>query len=389
MAMAGGNVLPPQKLKPGVRPDNRWLQYTLDTLPRNQQDWDEPRFVHKTVGFFGWAPNFTVYAPSAEQPPLNRKHDELSSAERIIYNFFANRSNIDKLVTFWSLEEKKGLEKFNRSRSFLLKGLCDMFGDVLLEPFLEHLVRLINDKESESSHRCAAELMAGIMRGMKHWTYDLTDRLYEKLKPMIRLALNNITVDTDVFWGTCFATAAENFDPQRQYWLHEVLMEEPLREATSFIDCSRIYCLQGPFNQHVWRMNSVSHRLLGKNVPTHSESRCTRYWFYFSLPEYLRPYLNHSFQNVRERLGSILINIFEADLKFVGAPEPECPRIRDLMVEVVSKIQVLQKEMPKISPKEVGNDTSATTPTDPEDVESNEYQKAVRLFKTSMSLSWL
>lgn len=42
-------------------------------------------------------------------------------------------------------------------------------------------------------------------------------------------------------------------------------MEDPLRESSSFEDCSRIYCLQGPFNQHVWRMTSVAHRLLGKN----------------------------------------------------------------------------------------------------------------------------
>lgn len=253
-----------KNLLPGTRPDNRWLQYELSTLPRNQKDWDEPKFVHKTEGFFGWSPEFSVYAPSAQQPPLNRSRDELSTAEQIIYDFFINTANINKLIAFWSLEEKKGKEKFNRSRSFLLKGLCDMFGDVLLGPFLEHLERLIVDKNSESSHRCAAELMAGIMRGMKHWPYDMTDKLYDKLKPLIRSALNNITVDTDVFWGTCFATAAENFDPRRQYWLHEVLMEDPLRESTSFIDCSRIYCLQGPFNQHVWRMSSVSHRLLGK-----------------------------------------------------------------------------------------------------------------------------
>lgn len=58
--------------------------------------------------------------------------------------------------------------------------------------------------------------------------------------------------------------------------------------------------------------------------------------------EYLRPYLNHSFKNVRERLGSILINIFEADLKFVGGPEPECPRIKDIINEVVQKIQILK-----------------------------------------------
>lgn len=253
-----------RELKPGCRPDNRWLQYELETLPKSQAEWDEPKYVHKTEGFFGWSPNFSVYAPSAQQPKLNRTRDELSSPEKIIYDFFVNKSNIEKLITFWSLEEKKGKEKFNRSRSFLMKGLCDMFGDVLLEPILEHLQRLIEDKSLESNHRCAAEIMAGIMRGMKHWTFDMTVNLYDKLKPMIRLALDNITVETDIFWGTCFATAAENFDPRRQYWLHEVLMENPLRESTSFIDCSRIYCLQGPFNQHVWRMNSVCHRLLGK-----------------------------------------------------------------------------------------------------------------------------
>lgn len=262
-----GGVARPEsqrELRPGCRPDNRWLQYELETLPQNQEQWDEPKYAHKTEGFFGWSPNFSVYAPSEQQPKLNRTRDELSSSERIIYDFFVIKSNIDKLITFWSLEEKKGKEKFNRSRSFLLKGLCNMFGDVLLGPFLEHLQRLIEDKNSESSHRCAAEIMAGIMRGMKHWTFDMTDNLYKNLKPMIRLALDNITVETDIFWGTCFATAAENFDPRRQYWLHEVLMENPLRESTSFIDCSRIYCLQGPFNQHVWRMNSVCHRLLSK-----------------------------------------------------------------------------------------------------------------------------
>lgn len=107
VAMTGGNTSRQHKLMPGVRPDNRWLQYTLDSLPQNQTQWDEPRFVHKAEGFFGWSPNFSVYAPSAEQPPLNRSRDELSSAERIIYDFFANRANIDKLIEFWSLEEKK------------------------------------------------------------------------------------------------------------------------------------------------------------------------------------------------------------------------------------------------------------------------------------------
>lgn len=42
-----------------------------------------------------------------------------------------------------------------------------------------------------------------------------------------------------------------------------------------------------------------------------------------------------------------MINIFEADLKFNNAPEPECPRIKDIIGEVVRKIQPLQYEIPK------------------------------------------
>lgn len=94
-----GGVTPqsPRELKPGCRPDNRWLQYDLATLPKNQSEWDEPKFVHKTEGFFGWSPNIAVYAPSAQQPKLNRCRDELTSSERIIYDFFINKDNIDKL----------------------------------------------------------------------------------------------------------------------------------------------------------------------------------------------------------------------------------------------------------------------------------------------------
>lgn len=60
----------------------------------------------------------------------------------------------------------------------------------------------------------------------------------------------------------------------------------------------------------------------------------------------MRPYLSHSFQNVRDRLGSLLINIFEADLNFGGATDPECPRIRDFMQEVIGKIQILNRDNP-------------------------------------------
>ena len=90
--------------------------------------------------------------------------------------------------------------------------------------------------------------MAGIIRGMKHWPYEKTRKMYEEhLQPLIRLSLSNITNETFVFWGTCYATSAEGMEPNKQYWLYETLMEDPIRENSSYNDCSRLYCLQVDF----------------------------------------------------------------------------------------------------------------------------------------------
>lgn len=203
----------------------------------------------KINGFFGWTREVETYAPSGEQPKYGRTQEELNEHEKIFYDFFKNPENIDKLIEFWSLEEKKGKEKFKRSRFWMIKSIFSCFGLEFLDAFLIHLPKLTTKESTESSHRCAAEIMAGIIRGAKHFDYDMTSKLYEKLGPIIRESLNNITNETDKIWGMAFATAAEGMDPMKQYFLHEILLENPLREEKSFVDCSRLYCLQGAFNQ--------------------------------------------------------------------------------------------------------------------------------------------
>lgn len=50
-----GNTRPPiMKLQPGLRDDNEWLQYESDKFPKNQAEWDEPRYIYKCMGYFDW-----------------------------------------------------------------------------------------------------------------------------------------------------------------------------------------------------------------------------------------------------------------------------------------------------------------------------------------------
>ncbi|XP_035894315.1 proteasome activator complex subunit 4A-like isoform X2 [Anopheles stephensi] len=356
---------PGSNVAPGYRDDNLWLQYDVAKVPKSQAEWDEPRYMYTSEGCFGWTKGFKVYAPSAEQPKLNRTVDELNEHERTIFEFFDQQENVDTLMRFWSLEEKKGRDEFSSTRMLLIKMVMKMFGDRLLDRFLSHMKRLIEDKATEGNHRCAVEVMTGIMRGAKHWTYEMTRDMYARMVPLIRLGMQNVTVDTDVYWGMCFATAAQSMDPSKQYWLHEVLMEDPLQDANSFSDCNRLYCLQGAFNQHVWRMASVAHRLL----------------------DYLKPHLDHPFQSLRERLGNTLINIFEADLRFEGYESKlVSPQRSEMFAYVMPKLAILlQKDpeppKPKAEKREELMEVEGAGTSSPQQ-EDSEYVKAVRLFKT-------
>uniref|UniRef100_A0A182PCD4 Proteasome activator complex subunit 4 C-terminal domain-containing protein n=1 Tax=Anopheles epiroticus TaxID=199890 RepID=A0A182PCD4_9DIPT len=354
---------PGSNVAPGYRDDNAWLQYDVAKVPKNQAEWDEPRYMYTAEGCFGWTQGFKMYAPSAEQPKLNRTVDEMSAHERTIFNFFDQQENVDTLIRYWSLEEKKGRDEFSSSRMLLIKMLMKVFGDRLLDRFLCHMKRLIEDKAAESNHRCAVEVLTGIMRGAKHWPYEMTRNMYARMVPLIRLGMQNVTVDTDMYWGMCFATAAQSMDPSKQHWLHEVLLEDPLQDANSFSDCNRLYCLQGAFNQHVWRMASVAHRLL----------------------DYLKPHLDHPFQSLRERLGNTLINIFEGDLRFEGYEyRAISPQRSEMIAYVMPKLAILlQKDPEPPKPKASAVDGAQQMEGVEEQADGDsEYVKAVRLFKT-------
>lgn len=62
---------------------------------------------------------------------------------------------------------------------------------------------------------------------------------------------------------------------------------------------------------------------------------------------FLRPYLTHPFQNVRERLGSVLTNVFLCDLDFDGkrTSNQRNPRIADLIEEILPGLEMMAKEV--------------------------------------------
>lgn len=310
-------------IQPGNRDDNQWLQYQIENWPKNKEQWNKPNFVHKThYGYYHWPEIMQVYAPEDQQPKLDRTLEEMTSQEQEIYIFLQDDGHLKKLIEFLSLEENKGKDKFDSRKFLMWKGIFRNYGAMVLEKLKEPLERLCNEQQ-ESSQRCAAEIMSGLIRGSKHWTWEMTENLWTWLVPVMRKLLGKVTVESIRDWGICFATASESRDPNRIHWMLEVLMEEPLRSQGSFLDSSRLYVLQGAMAQQEWRIGSLLHRL----------------------DHFLKPFLTHPYQNVRERLGSVVSNIYAMDIQYPsGTGGMLSPNLSTLVTEVLPQLEQMTQE---------------------------------------------
>ncbi|MBN3306472.1 PSME4 protein, partial [Amia calva] len=347
----------PGELMAGDRKDNRWLQYDGKNLLKTQEAWEACRFVEKTHwGYYSWPRKLLLYAPVQEQPPLGRSRDEMNEMEQIIFDHFSDPKFVDQLIKFLSLEDRKGKDKFNPRRFCLFKGLFRNYDDAFLPVLRPHMERLVADSH-ESTQRCVAEIIAGLIRGCKHWSFAKVEQLWELLCPLIRKALSNITVETYSDWGTCIATACESRDPRKLHWLFEMLMESPLNgEGGSFVDACRLYVLQGGLAQQEWRVPELLHRLL-----------C-----------YLEPKLTQVYKNVRERIGSVLTYIFMIDVNLPCTRPAASPRIGHFMQRVMRQLKPLMEADEEIQNHVVEENGVG---------EQDERTQAIKLLKTV--LKWL
>uniref|UniRef100_A0AAR2INB5 Proteasome activator Blm10 mid region domain-containing protein n=1 Tax=Pygocentrus nattereri TaxID=42514 RepID=A0AAR2INB5_PYGNA len=340
----------------GDRPDNQWLQYNSSRLPRSQQDWDKCCFIEKTHwGYSTWPRKLMLHAPFEEQPKQGKTREEMTEREQIIYDHFSDPIFVDQLIQYLSLEDRKGKDKFSPRRFCLFKGLFRNFDDSFLPVLKPHMEQLVGDTH-ESKQRCVAEIISGLIRGSKHWSYSKVEKLWAMLCPILRTALSNITIETYGDWGTCIATACESRDPRKLHWLFELLMESPVNgEGGSFVDACRLYVLQGGLAQQEWRVPELLHRLL----------------------QYLEPKLTQVYKNVRERIGSVLTYIFMIDVNLPHTQPTTSPHIADFTARMLSRLKPLLESEGEIQNHVLDDNTE----------EQDERTQAIKLFKTV--LKWL
>ncbi|XP_076463728.1 proteasome activator complex subunit 4B-like [Babylonia areolata] len=317
--------LPTGPLAPGDREDNMWHQYNAEALPITKEQWDAATFVPKThLGYYCWPMTLLKYADASQQPKLLRGPEEMPDNEQPIAESFCDMDYVLKLLDFLALEEQKGKDKFQLKHLTLFKGLFRNFGDSCLEVFKPHLERLVRDTshdKHDSSQRCAMEVLAGLIRGSKHWPFEKIKEMWDWLLPLLTFIRNNITIETQDDWGTFFSTLSESRDPRQLHWMFELLLDSPINgEAGAFGDASRLLMLQQGLIQQEWRVPQIMHRILTD----------------------VTPHLGHHYKAVRDQLGSLLSNIFLYDYRLNTRSQSRSPQRSQFLEQLLTHLQPLK-----------------------------------------------
>lgn len=236
-----------------------------------------------------------------------------------------------------------------------------MFEDSLLDHFIPYLQDLVQEKQ-EQHQRCGAEIISGIIRGSKHWSFEQISKFWDAMIPILHTAVLNMFVETLPDWSMCIVVSLEHRDPNRYHWLLEYLMSDPLAEQTSFLACGRITLLNNALHQQSWRNAEIYNRTL----------------------EYLKDHLSHPFQNVRERVSSCLTTLFSGDIKIPRGNETGCPRVKDFFPVVLPRMKRLYADcLKKLETATCVNvESKDSSQLLMGSLDSDDEKNDIRLFKT-------
>ncbi|XP_072929954.1 proteasome activator complex subunit 4-like isoform X2 [Epargyreus clarus] len=319
---------------PGYRKDLEWTIWDEDKIPQTEEEWDAPWLRNPFLGFYSWPKKLEIIEPPMKQyDPSAIRPEDMEEGERHVYEFFSDDANIDKLVGFLTVEEKKGKDKFSGVRFIMFRMVFAQFGPRVANRLLEHALRCAADSQ-EALQRFAAEVAAAALRAPRYWPMQPAIEMYQKAADIINAGLTAVTPETMEDWGTCVATGVEKLEPRRGGVALQALMklctpppaprDQDPDHHTSFVVCARLYALQGALGSLTWRAAPLAAELLKRLDDAN--------------------FIQHPYQSVREIVGSILMTLLDTELIFPGGNAGKAPRLAEFLASVQPRLAALYDE---------------------------------------------
>lgn len=187
----------------------------IENIPNNSNEWENAEFQDKNCS--GWAQlplNSKIYCPLSNEdhenlmnrvksiPGLNDMLEILSSSEwwdTAILRLSAEANNIS----------------FMKSIATFFKGLFQVFYDNFLDILIPKIKELSTNYQEKGCQVLACHMIAGLVRGSKHWPYSKIEKVWDFVIPLFETVLEYATSENIGNWIMCINFCVYDRDPRR------------------------------------------------------------------------------------------------------------------------------------------------------------------------------
>lgn len=315
--LAGGNedllitrcIRNPLKVDIQVQ-DNHSTNMGRELLDASYQPLDAEKSIlvdNITLGWYVWPQQYTAYKVNKQDFLLDKIDPDSFESYKEFEKTFLTTDYWAKLCDYLSQEvNQKQEDRFNSSNARLFSSIFQTFGDRPLDCAKQYIVTLCEASDQKNSQRAASEILAGLIRGTKHWSLAKLDNVWTWLTPVLRKVFHSITPDSLTYWESFVRFCAGRRDPRRIRPLMDLILEaelDPTSDA-AFNESRKLLLVRALVITLQWRFEPLSQKIL----PTYFNN------------------IQHPYKQVREVIG---VNINELlQLEWI----PSYPSVKSLLI---------------------------------------------------------
>mmetsp|Transcript_5329 Transcript_5329/g.16136 ORF Transcript_5329/g.16136 Transcript_5329/m.16136 type:complete len:1865 (+) Transcript_5329:117-5711(+) len=265
--------------------------------PLEKDVYESTVFVDKN--YIGWSlfPASARTYPSLKDQPIL----EPTAVISLTWNVISRAGFLERHCDFFSQDKADGTAAhFSDAQAELYKGFARNHGLKFMElarPQIERLLAPCDSdgvSETTAKFRCAGELVAGIVRGSKHWHFDEVQAMWKFVIPTLEEAASRVENHTISNFSSTLRYCVYDRDPRRFYPLTCLFFRPQDLETdqgdTSFEQYRYLDLFVSIAEELSWRGLEAVEDLLAR----------------------IRPYAAHPYKLVREKIARCLAVIFRA-----------------------------------------------------------------------------
>ncbi|KAI0067819.1 hypothetical protein BV25DRAFT_1794335 [Artomyces pyxidatus] len=219
-------------LKHSVKIDHRSHEFTAEFLQQFKKPLDmltappEPIYVETVqTGWVAWSNSITAYEPPHRtKPSLKPWEPESEEAISVVREKAMDPKYWKELSTHYTAENHN--EVISSDNVAAVKSIVQLLEDEAFSP-LQKLIEEIIEDPDQNKQRGAAELLAGLLNGTKHWPSESQKRIWDWAMPLVKKTLGQkIKTDTLPIWMSFLEYIFHKRDPRRIQALVDYLVDE-------------------------------------------------------------------------------------------------------------------------------------------------------------------